>query len=76
MSPKIITSHVFPPIPVRSFDWEAFFEGDEELGLRGHGATEEEAIADLLDTADQLAEDENDGQPDEAQEWHDFDPDC
>jgi hypothetical protein len=20
--------------------------------------------------------DENDGQPDEAQEWHDFDPDC
>jgi hypothetical protein len=21
-------------------------------------------------------EDENDGQPDEAQEWHDFDPDC
>jgi len=19
---------------------------------------------------------ENDGQPDEAQEWHDFDPDC
>jgi hypothetical protein len=23
-----------------------------------------------------LSEDENDGQPDEAQEWHDFDPDC
>ena len=23
-----------------------------------------------------LAEDEYDGQPDEAQEWHDFDPDC
>ena len=22
------------------------------------------------------SEDENDGQPDEAQEWHDFDPDC
>ncbi len=21
-------------------------------------------------------QDENDGQPDEAQEWHDFDPDC
>lgn len=21
-------------------------------------------------------EDEDDGQPDEAQEWHDFDPDC
>ncbi len=23
-----------------------------------------------------MALDENDGQPDEAQEWHDFDPDC
>lgn len=23
-----------------------------------------------------LAEDAYDGQPDEAQEWHDFDPDC
>ena len=23
-----------------------------------------------------LSDDENDGQPDEAQEWHDFDPDC
>lgn len=25
---------------------------------------------------DELAEPEDDGQPDEAQEWHDFDPDC
>ena len=24
----------------------------------------------------ELAEDEYDGQPDEMQEWHDFDPDC
>ena len=24
----------------------------------------------------ELAEDEYDGQPDEAQEWHDFDPEC
>ena len=25
---------------------------------------------------DDCAENEWDGQPDEAQEWHDFDPDC
>lgn len=25
---------------------------------------------------DELEQEERDGQPDEAQEWHDFDPDC
>ena len=25
---------------------------------------------------EETEEPENDGQPDEAQEWHDFDPDC
>lgn len=25
---------------------------------------------------DEAAESDHDGQPDEAQEWHDFDPDC
>ena len=28
------------------------------------------------EVADKDLDDENDGQPDEAQEWHDFDPDC
>lgn len=37
-------------------------------------------IGDMLD-ANELSErffeeDEDDGQPDEAQEWNDFDPDC
>ena len=27
-------------------------------------------------TVECLSEDEYDGQPDEMQEWHDFDPDC
>jgi len=27
-------------------------------------------------TVELLSEDEYDGQPDEMQEWHDFDPDC
>lgn len=40
-------------------------------------------IADSLNCDEQFVEDvgydlglELDGQPDEAQEWHDFDPDC
>jgi hypothetical protein len=34
---------------------------------------DKDVIADLMDVS---FEDEHDGQPDEAQEWHDFDPDC
>lgn len=37
---KLITSHVYPPIPDRSFDWCAYVEGDEEAGKYGYGATE------------------------------------
>ena len=29
----------------------------------------------VIEAGEEL-DDENDGQPDEAQEWHDFDPDC
>ncbi len=47
---KIQTSHTYPPIPVRGFDWCAWFDGDEELGRYGYGPTEQEAIADLLDS--------------------------
>ena len=31
---------------------------------------------DMLDEADEDEEAESDGQPDEAQEWESFDPDC
>lgn len=44
---KIVTSHVCPPIPWRNFDWCAYEDGHEEDGLRGWGATEQEAIEDL-----------------------------
>ena len=27
-------------------------------------------------SADNVSDDDYDGQPDEAQEWHDFDPEC
>ena len=30
----------------------------------------------FLEEEDEELDDDNDGQPDEAQEWHDFDPDC
>ena len=45
---KIVTTCDFPPIPIREFDWCAFYEGDEESGPRGYGATEAEAIEDFV----------------------------
>ena len=56
---KIKTNFDYPPIPVRSFDWSAIDEdtydcdcdqdGFFSLSPIGHGATEAEAIADLMD---------------------------
>jgi len=50
---KVITDHIYPPIPVRHMDWCAWFEGEEEAGEYGYGPTEADAIADLLDNADE-----------------------
>ena len=36
----------------------------------------EDDVADMMRANDILEEDEDDGQPDEAQEWADFDADC
>ena len=44
---KIITHFVFPPIPDRTHDWCAYYEGDEETGRYGWGETKEEAIREL-----------------------------
>lgn len=50
---KIITSHDRPPIPTKAFDWSAVREGYCGCGECkfpiGHGETEQEAIADLLE---------------------------
>jgi len=46
---KIVTSHVFPPIPVRTSDWCAHYDGEEEAGGYGWGRTEAEAIADFIE---------------------------
>lgn len=45
---KIITSFIYPPIPVRTNDWVAYRDGTEESGRYGYGLTEADAIADLL----------------------------
>jgi len=45
---EIKTEHVYPPIPIRSFDWCAWFDDtDEETRRQGWGATEAEAIESL-----------------------------
>ena len=49
---RIVTTHVNPPIPIRTSDWCACVEGTEEDGPYGWGRTEEEAIADLQEKLD------------------------
>lgn len=47
---RILTDFVYPPIPIRKFDWSAI-DGDTYDGEGcpvGYGATEQEAIDDLL----------------------------
>lgn len=46
---KIVTSFVNPPIPIRTHDWCAFYDGEEEAGNYGWGRTEAEAIQDFKD---------------------------
>lgn len=44
---KIVTYPAFPPIPDRSHDWCAYYDGEEEAANYGWGKTKEEAIANL-----------------------------
>lgn len=52
---RIRTDYIYPPIPVRSFDWQATGDGYEPGCPIGHGATEREAIEDLLDQMEDAA---------------------
>lgn len=50
--PRIVTSYWRKPIPTNAFDWEAIDDetyGGEPTDPIGRGATEAEAIADLLE---------------------------
>jgi hypothetical protein len=48
---KIKTEFVYPPIPIRTFDWSAIDDDtyDGPGSPVGTGATEPEAIADLIE---------------------------
>ena len=54
---KVRTHHEYPPIPIRSFDWSAVDDDtyDGEGCEIGRGATEEAAIADLLEQIEERA---------------------
>lgn len=47
---RIVTNYVFPPILVRSMDWSAIDDETYDYdGPIGWGATEQEAINDLME---------------------------
>jgi hypothetical protein len=49
-SPKIILTYVYPPIPLRTCDWSAHYEGEEDEHMAiGHGRTAEDAVIDLIE---------------------------
>ena len=45
---NITVNFIHPPIPIRSFDYCAYYKDEEERGEYGYGATEQEAIDDLI----------------------------
>jgi hypothetical protein len=58
---RIRTNHDYPPIPVRQFDWSAIdddtYDGADDSSCPvGHGATEQEAIDDLLEQIEEASE--------------------
>jgi hypothetical protein len=52
MDKVIKTEFVNPPVSLRDYDWRAWFDGEEQRGQYGYGATEKEAIANLLEQYD------------------------
>jgi hypothetical protein len=55
---NIRTNYDYPPIPVRQFDWSAIdddtYDGADDSSCPiGHGATEQDAIDDLLEQIDE-----------------------
>lgn len=51
--PRIRADFVYPPIPIRTIDWQAYYDNDEpdDLGcmVTGTGRTETDAICDLIE---------------------------
>ena len=49
---EIVTTYVYPPIPLRQFDWSAVEDSYEPGRPIGYGKTEAEAVQDLRDQLD------------------------
>ncbi len=55
MTRLIKTSFVYPPIPIHTNDWCAWYDDEgEEAGRYGWGTTEAEAIQDLRDNYEKI----------------------
>jgi hypothetical protein len=52
---RIKTSHVYPPIPIRDFDWCAWDDEVGEDSPTGYGKTEQEAIDNLFYEIEQVS---------------------
>lgn len=50
---KVVVINDCNPTPWRSFDWEAHLDCFAPEGPRGHGATIEEAVANLFELIDE-----------------------
>lgn len=50
---KVVTQHTYPPIPWRGCDWHAHFDGYEPGDPLGSGPTEQAAIDDLIEQAEE-----------------------
>ena len=50
---RIITTQINPPVPTKQYDWEAIFEGYEPGDPIGRGPTEQAAIDDLKEEAEE-----------------------
>lgn len=48
---RVVVNFVYPPIPLRGFDYCATFEGYEPGEPQGFGRTREEAIGQLIEQA-------------------------
>jgi hypothetical protein len=48
------TEYVYPPIPIRTMDWQATSDSYDEGDPVGHGLTELDAVKDLCEQFEQL----------------------
>ena len=62
-------------IEVDAEDYDAAYELEKSITRALEADPEINAVY-SIDVEQTSEDDEYDGQPDEAQEWHDFDPDC